>query len=191
MAGFEALGEHLVHQGHIWKVVVAEFRSPDGETFERDIVRSPGAVGVVPMRFDPEGNPIVVLVRQFRPALGTEMLEIPAGMRDVEGEDPRVTASRELAEECGLAAGRLEPLTTFHNAAGMTDAATTVYLALDLDQVPNQPHGPEEDHLTVHAVPLQDVLAGIAAGEITDAKTVIGLVLAERWLGRADGERQP
>ena len=167
---------------------MARFQSPDGATFERDIVRSPGAVGVVPLRFDPEGTPVVVLVQQYRPALGTELMEIPAGMRDVEGEDPRVTAERELAEECGLAAGRLELLAEFHNAAGMTDAATTVYLALDLDPVPSHPHGPEEDHLTVHALPLADALADLVAGRLTDAKTVIGLLLAERWLEQADGD---
>ena len=85
-------------------------------------MRSPGAVGVVPILFDAEGKPSVVLVRQYRAALDAELLEIPAGMRDVEGEPPEITARRELAEEVGLAAGRLELLTVFHNSAGMTDA---------------------------------------------------------------------
>jgi ADP-ribose pyrophosphatase len=108
-------------------------------------------------------------------------------MRDVEGEDPAETARRELAEECGLAAGRLELLTGFENAAGMTDAVTHVYLALDLHDVPSQAHGPEEAHMTVHAMGLGAAVAEVEAGHITDAKTVIGLLLADRWVQRADG----
>jgi ADP-ribose pyrophosphatase len=177
-----------VYQGHIMRVVVASFESPDGVTFDRDVVHTPGAVAIVPLRFDVEGNPMVVLVEQFRPALGVELREIPAGLRDVTGEDPRTTAERELAEECGLSAGRLELLTSFQNAAGMTDAATIVYLALDLEQVDPHRDGPEEDHMTVHVVPLADALADVASGRLTDAKTVIGLLLAERWLERADRE---
>ncbi len=186
-APFRPLGSRTVHHGRIWDVVVGAFESPDGEVFERDIVRSPGAVGVVPLRFDPEGNPIVVLVRQYRPALDAELTEIPAGMRDVSGEDPAETARRELAEECGLAAGRLVLLTTFHNSAGMTDATTNVYLALDLTPAVSEAHGPEERHLTTHPVALADALAAVADGSLTDAKTVIGLLLTERWLERADG----
>ena len=185
--GFRLLDEREVYRGHIWNVVVASFEDPDGEPFERDIVRSPGAVGVVPLRFDAEGSPVVVLVRQYRPALDRELLEIPAGMRDVDGEDPAETGRRELAEECGLAAARMELLTAFENAAGMTDALTHVYLALDLHDVPSQAHGPEEAHMTVHAMGLGAAMAEVEEGRITDAKTVIGLLLADRWLQRADG----
>jgi ADP-ribose pyrophosphatase len=184
--GFRLLDEREVHAGHIWTVAVASFEDPDGEPFERDVVRSPGAVGIVPMRFDAEGSPVVVLVRQYRPALDRELLEIPAGMRDVQGEDPAETARRELAEECGLAAARMELLTAFENAAGMTDAVTHVFLALDLRDVPSQAHGPEEAHMTVHAMGLDAAVGEVEAGRITDAKTVIGLLLADRWLQRAD-----
>jgi len=96
--GFRLVGEREVHQGHLWNVVVGTFDGPDGTTFERDLVRSPGAVGIVPVLFDPEGMPSVVLVRQYRPALDGALTEIPAGMRDVEGEPPETTARRELAE---------------------------------------------------------------------------------------------
>ena len=151
-------------------------------------MRSPGAVGVVPLRFDAEGSPVVVLVRQYRPALDRELLEIPAGMRDVEGEDPAETARRELAEECGLAAGRLELLTAFENAAGMTDAVTHVYLApRPARRARARRTGPRRTHMTVHAMGLGAAVAEVEAGRITDAKTVIGLLLADRWLQRADG----
>ena len=78
------------------------FEAPDGRAFERDIVRSPGAVAVVPLLFDAEGMPSVVLVRQYRPPFDRYVLEIPAGMRDVPDEPPELTADRELVEEAGL-----------------------------------------------------------------------------------------
>ncbi|MEY2414931.1 MAG: 8-oxo-dGDP phosphatase, partial [Ilumatobacteraceae bacterium] len=79
---FRHLGDRLVHQGYIWHVAVATFEAPGGELFERDVVRSPGAVGVVPLLFE-DGVPTVVFVRQYRGPLDQYLLEIPAGMRDV------------------------------------------------------------------------------------------------------------
>jgi 8-oxo-dGDP phosphatase len=181
--GFRLVGERAVHRGHIWRVVVGTFEGPDGTTFERDLVRSPGAVGIVPVLFDPEGTPSVVLVRQYRPTLNAALTEIPAGMRDVDGEPPEETARRELAEEVGLAAGHLELLTVFNNSAGMTDATTHVYLATGLTPVPSQAHGPEEESMEVVQVALADAIAEVAAGTIGDAKTIIGLLLTERRLG--------
>jgi 8-oxo-dGTP pyrophosphatase MutT (NUDIX family) len=183
-AGFRLVGEREVHRGHIWRVVVGTFEGPDGATFERDLVRSPGAVSVVPVLFDPEGTPSVVLVRQYRATLDAALTEIPAGMRDVAGEPPETTARRELAEEVGLAAGYLELLTVFTNSAGMTDATTHVYLATGLTRVPASAHGPEEEAMTVVQVSLADALAEVEAGTITDAKTIIGLLLAAGRLNR-------
>ena len=99
MTGFRHLGDRLVHQGHIWHVAVAQFEAPGGERFERDIVRSPGAVAAVPLRIDEQGDVTVVLVRQYRPPFDDFVLEVPAGMRDVPGEPTEVTAARELVEE--------------------------------------------------------------------------------------------
>jgi 8-oxo-dGTP pyrophosphatase MutT (NUDIX family) len=179
MTGFSHHGDRLVHQGHIWRVVVADFTAPDGEAFQRDIVRSPGAVAVVALT-GPVDDRRVWLVRQYRPALDAEMLEIPAGMRDVPGEAPETTAARELAEECGLAAGHLELLTVVHPTAGMTDATTHIYLALDPTPTSSETHGPEERAMTVLQVPLADAVAMVIDGTITDAKTVIGLLLTEQ-----------
>lgn len=187
MSAFRPVGERLVHHGKIWDVVVAEFEAPDGHRFERDVVRSPGAVGVVPVLFDCEGTPSVVLVRQYRPVLDRELLEIPAGMRDVDGEPPEETARRELREEAGFDARELEPLAVFHNSAGMTDALTHVFLATDLFPVPQDLQGPEEQHLEVIQIGLVDALDLVSAGAITDAKTVIGLLATERRLAVMDG----
>lgn len=178
---FQHVSESLVHEGHVWKVVVGTFESPTGELFERDIVRSPGAVGVVPL-VDRDGVPTVVFVRQYRPPLDRVVLEIPAGIRDVPNELTEVTAARELAEEVGLAAGRLEYLTNYYTNAGMTDSILHLYLATELTAVTATAHGPEEEHMEVVELPLAEAVDMVARGEIHDAKTVIGLLLVDRRL---------
>jgi ADP-ribose pyrophosphatase len=171
----------LVHQGYIWHVAVATFEDPDGELFERDVIRSPGAVGVVPL-LDDGGVPTVVMVRQYRGPLDRYVLEVPAGMRDIPDEEPEVTAQRELIEEAGFSAGRLEYLTHFYSSAGMTDSVLHVYLATELTPVPRDLHGPEEAHMEVLRVPLAEAVDMVVRGEIHDAKTVIGLLLVDRRL---------
>ena len=183
-SGFRALDERVVHAWGVWSLVEGRFAAPDDEPFTRTFVRSPGAVGIVPVLFDPEGLPSVVLVRQYRPPLDRLFDEIPAGMRDVDGEPPEVTAQRELGEEVGLRAGRIELLTRFHNSCGLTDAETHVFLATDLAPVVHDRQGPEERAMTVHQMALADAVAAVLAGEITDAKTVTGLLLTERLLAQ-------
>lgn len=176
---FRHLGDRRVHQGHIWHVAVGTFESPDGELFERDIVRSPGAVAVVPVLFDGD-VPVVVFVRQYRPVFDRYVLEIPAGMRDVADEPVEVTATRELTEETGYVAGRLDYLSQFYPSAGMTDSVLHLYLATDLTEADRDVHGPEETHMEVVRIPLADAVAQVVADEIHDAKTVIGLLLVDR-----------
>lgn len=176
---FRHLGDRLVHRGYIWHVTVGTFESPDGELFERDIIRSPGAVGIVPVLFD-DGVPTVVFVRQYRGPLDRYVLEVPAGMRDVPDEPLELTASRELAEEVGLTAGRLDYLTEFYPSAGMTDSTLHLYLATDLSPIERDVHGPEEAHMEVLRIPLAKAVEMVVAGEILDAKTVIGLLLVDR-----------
>jgi 8-oxo-dGTP pyrophosphatase MutT (NUDIX family) len=178
---FRHLGDRLVHQGYIWHVVVATFEAPEGELFERDVIRSPGAVGVVPLVFE-DGVPTVVFVRQYRGPLDQYVLEIPAGMRDVPDEPLELTAERELIEEAGFSAGRMEYLTNFFSSAGMTDSVLHIYLATDLSPVAREMHGPEETHMEVLRLPLAEAVEMVARGEINDAKTVIGLLLVDRRL---------
>jgi ADP-ribose pyrophosphatase len=179
---FEQLDERELHRGRVIRLVQASFRGPGGEPFERDVVRSPGAVAVVPVLEGPDG-PEVIVVRQFRPAIGQWLLEIPAGLRDKPGEDPEETARRELAEEAGYAAERYELLTVFANAAGMTDQRTHIYLATGLTDVPTGADGVEETYLTIERVAFRDVPELIRAGALADAKTLIGLLLAGQQLG--------
>lgn len=186
MTGFRRTGERVVHEGYVWNLATVEFEAPDGTAFTRDIVRSPGAVGVLPVVFDAEGNASVVLVSQYRPPYERDVIEIPAGMRDVDGEDTVEVAHRELAEEAGLAAGRIEHLTDVYPSPGMTDSVTTLYLATDCTPVPHDRHGPEEEHMDVLHVPLTDAVAMVERGEIVDAKSVVALLFAQRRLAAAD-----
>lgn len=178
---FRHLGDRLVHQGYIWHVAVATFEDPDGQLFERDVIRSPGAVGVVPLLFE-DGVPTVVFVRQYRAPLDRYVLEVPAGMRDVPDEPPELTAERELVEEAGFSAGRLDHLTNYFTSAGMMDSELHLYLATDLTPVARDVHGPEETHMEVLRIPLAEAVGMVVHGEIQDAKTVIGLLLVDRRL---------
>jgi ADP-ribose pyrophosphatase len=176
---FEKIGERVVHEGAVVTFTVGTFRSPDGVVLERDVVKHPGAVSVVPVDGDD-----VILVRQYRAALGRDLLEIPAGKRDVPGEPPEATAVRELEEEIGMRAATLVPLAEFYNSAGFSDEYSYVYLATDLEAGEQSLQGVEEQHMTVERHRLADVPAMIAAHELVDAKTIIGLLLALRHMGR-------
>lgn len=178
--GFVPLGDEVVSRWAMFSLVRRSVRAPDGSVFDRTHVVSPGAVGVVALTADNR----VVLVEQFRSALGRCVVEIPAGMRDVPGEDPVSTASRELLEETGMCADGLELLGVVHSAPGVTDSEVMVYLAHVVDERAPAPHGPEEMHMTMELVPLDEAVSRVFRGEITDSKTVFGLLAAERVLSR-------
>jgi ADP-ribose pyrophosphatase len=167
----------------MWTLVADEFEAPDGERFERHLVRSPGAVAVVPLLFDAEGAPSVVFVDQYRPAFDTNLLELPAGMRDVEGEPPEETARRELVEEVGFDAGQLTFLTEYYPSPGISDATMRVYLGTDLRPAPRETHGPEESHMTVLQLPFADAVRMVENGEIVNAAAVIGILYVARLRG--------
>jgi ADP-ribose pyrophosphatase len=156
----------------------ATFVGPDGVAFSRDIVRHPGAVAVVAVT--EEGS--VVLVRQFRPALNQWILEIPAGTCDVDDEPAEATARRELAEEVGYAASRLDLLTRCVITPGFCDEYATIYLASGLTRVPSDRQGVEERFLSVVEVPLSEFDDMVDGGEIIDASTILGVGLARRRL---------
>lgn len=182
MTGFRRIDDTDVHHGYVWKVVVAEFESAVGERFTRDIVRSPGSVGVVPLTFDAEGLASVVLVSQYRPPYERAIIEIPAGMRDVPGEPAAETGRRELIEEAGLAAGEMHHLIDMMPSPGMTDSICSIFLATGCTPAQHDRQGPEEEAMEIVHLPLDDALAMIDRGEIQDAKTVIGLLAADRRL---------
>ncbi len=178
--GFRVLDEDEAWAGHHLRVVRGRFAAPDGTTFDRELLRTPGAVAVVPLLDD---GVTVLVVRQFRAPLAAEVLEIPAGLLDVDGEDLVTCARRELVEEIGYEAGELVQLLHAHLAAGFTDHAITVFLGTGLVEVGADRQGPEEEHMTLEQVSLRDVPALVADGTLTDAKTIMGLLATREHLG--------
>ena len=186
-AGFRRVDENLRFQGVLISVTTGTFEGPDGSRFERDVVHHPGAVSVVPVVATEEKGWQVVLVRQYRAAVDRELLEVVAGKRDVAGEPPEETATRELAEEVGMVAGRLVRLAEFYNSPGFCDELSFVFLGLDLTPTDIEAHSIEEQYMTVERVALDDVPSLIATGEIVDGKTIIGLTLAREALAAEPG----
>ena len=139
----------------------------------REVMEHPGAAVIVPI--DADGN--VRLVRQYRDAIGRQLLEVPAGKLDP-GEDPADCARRELQEELGLVAGRLTPLTSFYSSPGFCDEILHVFLAEDLSvEVGERDHDEFIEPVERPLVPLTGLL-----GELEDGKSLIGVLLAQREL---------
>lgn len=179
-SGFGRRGEEEVFAGWLFSVARAGFVDPDDRPFERFVVRHPGAVAVVAV--DEEG--FATLVRQLRPAVWESVLEVPAGTRDVDGEPPELTARRELAEEAGLVAERMEELASVYNSPGYCDQRTVIYLATGLAPCETARHGEEERWMTTERVHLDDAGVMVADGRLVDQTTVLALLLAARALGR-------
>ena len=177
--GFRKVSEREIHSGRVVRLTESVFTTPDGGRMTRDVVHHRGAVAVV--AFDGDE---IVLLRQYRTPVESELLEIPAGTRDIGGEDPASTARRELAEEAGLACDSLEELGTFFNSPGFCDELSHVFLATGLRSVPRAPDGAEEEWMTIERIGLAEAEAMIDRGEIRDAKTIVGVLLALRRLER-------
>jgi ADP-ribose pyrophosphatase len=175
LSGFRRVGEEPVYKGSLISVAHGVFADPAGGQFRRDVVHHPGAVSVVPVVDD---GASVLLVRQYRAAVDRNLLEIPAGKRDVDGEPVDHTARRELEEEVGMRAGRLELLAEFYNSPGFCDEHSFVFMALDLEPCAASAQGIEEQHMTIQRVAFDDVPALIAGRDLVDAKSIIGLLLA-------------
>ena len=165
-----------IHTGRMVALDVDTVRFPDGSTGELEIFRHPGACAVVPFLSDVRGDdPQVLLIKQYRYATGGWLYEIPAGKLDA-GEDPETCARRELEEETGCTAARVERLTTFFPTPGFCDERIHIYLA---EGITRGAHRREADEfLTVETMTLSGALAMIEAGEIRDGKTIVGLLYA-------------
>jgi ADP-ribose pyrophosphatase len=154
-----------------------QVRLPNGREVELDIVRHPGAAAVVPFLTPDE----VLLIRQFRHAAGGHILEVPAGKLDA-GESPELCARRELEEEAGRRAGRLEQLGWIYTTPGFTDEVIHLFAAFELEPTPTR-HQPDEV-IELVPMPLSEALRRVWEGEIPDAKSALALVHAARRVGR-------
>jgi ADP-ribose pyrophosphatase len=172
MSDAVVVSSRSVHEGRIVKLSVEEVRLPNGNTVTLEVIRHPGAAAVVPI--DGEGN--VVLVRQYRHATRSWLLEIPAGKLDHPGESPEDCALREVEEETGFRAGRLESLGWIWTTPGFTDEKIWLYLARDL--TPSKSDLQADEVLTVETLPLAEAVRRAAAGEIVDGKSVCALLRA-------------
>ncbi len=172
---YEVVDSTKQFSGAIFDVVTDRLTMADGAVHPRDVVYKRGAVAVVAL--DAQGN--VVLVRQYRHAARQYLWEIPAGLLDVDGEDPAATAVRELAEEADLLADRIEPLFSLFTSPGFTNETTHVYLAQGLSEVAEPDrhvrHAEEADMQT-KIVPLATAIDMIFSGEITNAVSVAALL---------------
>lgn len=184
------VASEVVHRGRVLEFRVDTVERGDGRRARREVAGHPGAVAVVAL--DDAGS--VVMVRQWRHPAGRALLEIPAGGLDVDPasgatEDPDQAARRELEEETGLRAGRLERLTDFWTAPGFTSERIFLYLASDLTPARSGARAPDDDEaLEIVRVPWREAVAAAERGEIRDGKSLVGLLwLARRLEGGADG----
>jgi 8-oxo-dGTP pyrophosphatase MutT (NUDIX family) len=181
---FRVVGSDTLCDAGFLSVSRVRVAARTGDDFDRHVVHHPGAVVVVPVIATPDGGNDALLVRQWRVATGCDLLEVPAGKRDIPGETPAATANRELEEEIGYRAGRLEPLCEFYNSPGFCDEYTYLFLATDLEPRPRAAVSAEEAAMSIERVPLAGIDALIATRELVDAKSIIGLMLARRFLTR-------
>ena len=165
------LFEHKFLDGQLDRV-----RYPDGSIGEQVLIHHPGASAVVPFVSDPRGtDPQVMLIHQYRYATGGNLFEIPAGRLEA-NEAPIACAHRELLEETGCSAMSMEPLTAFWTTPGFTNEKIHVFLASGLTRGVTAHEA--DEFIEVVTVPLSEALRRIQSGEITDAKTMIGLLFA-------------
>jgi 8-oxo-dGTP pyrophosphatase MutT (NUDIX family) len=164
------LSEEIVYDGKLIKVVKEMVRLPDGRERPREIVRHPGAVALVPV--DSDGR--LVLVRQYRRAAGKVLLEIPAGTREL-AEDAEKCAQRELREEIGFSAGKIEHLGGFYSAPGFCTEYLECYLLTELSE--GRDDADDDEDIEVVHLSAEDALDAIRSGEICDAKSIAGILM--------------
>jgi ADP-ribose pyrophosphatase len=174
----------VLHQGRYLTFRVDTIERADGTRGTRDIVGHPGAVAILAI----DDQDRVLLVRQFRVAIGEVLLEVPAGTLDVlpDGsiEDPELAAPRELEEETGMRAGSWRLIASFWTAPGFASELMHLYLATDLRPADGERLGPDEDeHLLLERMPWRDAVAAAERGELRDAKSILALL----WLARLRG----
>ena len=152
---------------------------PNGNKATREWIKHPGASSVIPIL--PDGR--IVLVRQYRYPIGRVTLEVPAGKLDSPDEDPLYCATRELSEETGYQADRIEKLTTIATTVGFSNEYIHLYLAEGL--TPGKQHPDEDEFINVVKIPLDEAVQMVLDGRIYDAKSATSILMVERRL-RAD-----
>jgi ADP-ribose pyrophosphatase len=168
------IASRRAYTGKVISLDVDTVRFPDGSQGELEMIRHPGASAIVPFLSNPAGeDPQVLLIRQYRYAAEGYLYEIPAGRLDI-GEDPRDCALRELKEETGCSAARVEHLFTMYTTPGFTDEKIHLFMATGLES--GETKHEADEFLELQPMPLSRALQLVEAGEIQDSKTALGLL---------------
>jgi 8-oxo-dGDP phosphatase len=181
---FQVIGTERRYRGYITEFRTDQVRLPDGEVVNRDVIRHPGAVGVVAL----DDQSRVVMVRQYRHPLRQFLLELPAGLLDVPGEPALLAARRELYEEAAIRAADWHVLVDLHTSPGMTNEAIRIFLATGLSAVDPADRFHAEDEeltMTVECHRLDDLVELALTGELTNGPAVAGVLATS--LARAEG----
>jgi 8-oxo-dGTP pyrophosphatase MutT (NUDIX family) len=175
---FELLQSEPVFKGRAFKIRRDFLKTPDGRETTYEIVEHVGSVVIIPI--DNDGD--ILFVRQYRHAAGMDLLELPAGTRDDQDEPYEVCAAREIREETGMAAGKLEHIGNFYLAPGYSTEYMAVFMATDLTHNPLNPD--EDEFLQIEKIPIQKATEMADKGEMPDAKTLAALFLARNHLNK-------
>ncbi len=173
MKDFQVKEQNQIYSGRVVKVSVETIVLPSGRETIREVVQHPGAAAIVPMISPGE----VLLLKQFRYCTRMSLWEIPAGTLET-GETPAACAERELIEETGYRAGKMQRLSGFFTTPGFCNEFLHLFLATELRAVGSNLE--KDEQIEVHPLSLPEALRKIEAGEIVDAKTIIGLLVVSR-----------
>jgi len=171
---FETISSETLHTGKIFALRRDDVRMPGGKIVTREIVEHYGAVAIVAI--DDEGR--IPMVHQYRHPFGRRLWELPAGLLDVNGEAPQLTAARELREEAGLEAQTWQVLVDLDSTPGFSDESVRVYLATALTQVDRPEAHDEEADMTLQWYSIDEAVRRVFSGEIVNALAVAGILAA-------------
>lgn len=166
-----------IYEGKIINLRIDTVELPDKKYSKREIVEHPGAVGIIPITDDG----CMILVKQFRKAVEKFLLEIPAGKIEV-NEEPKETGLRELAEETGYTANKLEYLFEFYTSPGFSNEKIYLFLATDLEKKEIKPRS--DEYIWVEKHKIEDLIDMVIRGEINDAKTIVAIFYAQKYINQ-------
>lgn len=172
--GFSVIGSRRIFEAAFLAIDERQILSPGGTVVDRIVISHPGAVAVVPLVGED-----IILIEQYRPAADALVLEIPAGKLERSDVDRESAANRELREETGYEAAGFTHLTDMWTAVGFTDERITILLATELEKREAAPDGPEEEAATIHRIPFAEAVERVVTGQITDSKTIAGILIAD------------
>jgi 8-oxo-dGTP pyrophosphatase MutT (NUDIX family) len=171
---FETVSSETVYQGRIFALRKDQVRMPGGKVAAREVVEHYGAVAVLAL----DDSSRIPMVYQYRHPIGRRLWELPAGLLDVDGEAPHLTAARELEEEAGLQAETWQVLVDLDSTPGFSDESVRLYLATGLSEVDRPEAHDEEADMTLKWIPIAEALRQVFSGEIVDSLAIAGVLAA-------------